>query len=1005
MEIPRKKFWTTVSFSSFLQILPSLSVLGFPIYNGFSTILRILPSRVRPLEGNLLISSRYGASDSRIKVSSAAFYPGKPPVRKGFIRMSAVVLIFLGLLLPGTSIYGADYEDQYRKARNDYYALKTSRKKKKYRSYWLRCVEKFQTVYTQYPQSPRADDALFTVGLLYYDLYGYSFLKSDLTKAFSSFQGLIAKYPSSKLADDGQFKIGEIHLKRKEFSEAYEAFQGVIDQFPRGDMVSLARIKLNELEEYKPRPPAKEVKGYGPKPVPRGESELHPVTRIKYWSNPDYTRVVIYVDKEVPYRNRLLKRDPSINKPPRLYIDIDSAMISPDLKQPIPIHDGLLKMARAGQNSPDTVRVVLDIESIKDYKIFPLNDPFRIVIDIFGASSTEGKALAAMEEKQPVLRPSQPGIERIVIDPGHGGRDPGAIGPSGLMEKDVVLKIAKGLRKRLEKRGYKVFLTRERDIYLPLEERTAIANTKRADLFVSIHANASRKRGARGIETYILNFASDEETMELAARENAISTKRLTDLQIILYSLMLNAKVNESSRLAHHVQESLSNSLNHRKSSHRDRGVKQAPFYVLMGARMPAILAEVSFISNKREERRLKSRKHLDRIASAIARGLNGYIEETRNAQRSLPSPRKTSLKTKGAPERSIEGRMARGSSLYKELKKRKVASDQIALITAKLKPLLDFKDCNPGDSFRLSLDEQGELQTFLYEAGLTDIYEVTREGDQYIASKREVVLDLQLTKVQGKIESTLFDAIDKTGEGDRLALIFADIFAWEIDFHNDPRKGDRFKIVVEKFHKNGQFIRYGNVLTAAYDTPSQEYRGFYFKEPGGQEGYYDENGRSLEKSFLRSPLKFTRITSGYRRRRRHPILGGYRPHLAIDYAAPTGTPIRAVGDGKVVFCGWNRGYGKQVTIKHGNGYTTYYGHLSRYARGIKKGRRVKQKQIIGYVGSTGIATGPHLDYRISKNGKFLDPLKMKSPPISFLRGERLADFEYKRDHLASLLR
>jgi N-acetylmuramoyl-L-alanine amidase len=926
-------------------------------------------------------------------------------VRKEFIRTIAVVLISLGLILSSNALYGADYEDQYGKARDSYYALKDSETKKKYRSYWLRCIEKFRAVYTQYPNSPRADDALFTVGLLYFDLYSYSFLKADLEKALASFQTLGMKYPSSRLADDGQFKIGEIHLKQKEFSKAYEAFHKVVDQFSKSDMVSLARIKLNELKDYKPKPPAKEVKVYRPKPPPRERSELYPVTRIKYWSNPDYTRVVIYVDKEVGYGHRLLKRDPSIHKPPRLYIDIDSAVISPDLKQPIPIYDGLLKMARAAQNSPNTVRVVLDIESIRDFKIFPLNDPFRIVIDIFGASSSEGRALAAIEEKQPVLGASEPRIERIVIDPGHGGRDPGAIGPSGLMEKDVVLKIAKGLRKKLEKRGYEVFLTRERDIYLPLEERTAIANTKKADLFVSVHANASRKRGARGIETYILNFPSDEEAMELAARENAISTKRLTDLQIILYDLMLNAKVNESSRLAHHVQQSLNNSLNRRKSTHRDRGVKQAPFYVLMGARMPAILAEVSFISNRSEERRLKSRKYLNRIVSAIAEGLNGYIDETRSAQRSLPSPRKTSLKLRNVPERIIQGEMAKGSCLYTALKMEGISSHQIALITAHLKPLLNFRDCNPGDTFRLSLDERGELQTFLYEAGLTDIYEIRREGNQYVASKRKVILDRHLTQVKGEIESTLFDAIERAGEGDRLAIAFADIFAWEIDFHNDPRRGDQFKIIVEKFYRDDQFIQYGTILAATYDTPSQEFRGFYFKGPGGQVGYYDEKGRSLEKSFLRSPLKFTRITSGYSRRRRHPILGGYHPHLAIDYAAPTGTPIRAVGDGKVVFCGRNRGYGKQVTIRHGNGYTTYYGHLSRYARGIRKGKRVKQKQVIGYVGSTGLVTGPHLDYRISKNGKFLDPLKMKSPPISSLRGDHLEVFRDERDHLASLLR
>ena len=916
----------------------------------------------------------------------------RPPMMKKPNHLAVVVLISLGLLLSWAPLYGADYEDQYRKARSQYYALKDSPTKKKYRSYWLKCIEEFHAIYTQYPESPRADDALFTVGNLYFELYGYSYLKSDLQDSLFTFQSLVRKYPSSRLADDGQFKIGEIHLKRKGFSEAYEAFQKVVEQFPNGDMVPLARLKLIQLKEYKPEPPP---------PAPKRE-ELSSVREIRYWPNPDYTRVVISLDRQVPYRKHLLRKDPSINKPPRLYIDIDSAEISPELKQPIPIYDGLLKMARAAQNSPDTVRVVLDIESIKDYKIFPLNDPFRIVIDIFGVSSSEGKALAAIEQRQPVLPTSKSGRTRIVIDPGHGGRDPGAIGPSGLKEKDVVLKIAKRLREDLQRRGYEVFLTRETDIYLSLEERTAIANTKDADLFVSIHANASRKRGARGIETYILDFPSDEESMELAAQENSISPTKLTDLQYILFDLQLNVRMNDSSRLANHVQESLNSNMNHGKSSHRDRGVKQAPFIVLMGARMPAVLTEVSFISNRSEERRLKSRAHQGKIATAIAEGLEGYIEETREASRTSPS--RTS-EGKNSAQPTIEGRMEKGSCLYTALKESGVSHDHIALITAQLKSIFDFRDCNPGDSFRVSLDEGGELATFIYEAGLTERYEVKKEEGRYVASKSAMTLDRDLTRITGEIEITLFDAIEKAGEGDRLALAFVDVFAWEIDFHNDPRRADRFTILVEKLSKDGQFIRYGNILAAEYDTLSQKYRGFYFSEPGGRAGYYDERGGSLEKSFLRSPLKFTRITSGYSRRRHHPILGGYHPHLAVDYAAPTGTPIRAVGDGKIVFCGWNRGYGNQVTIKHGNGYMTYYGHLSRFARGIRKGIRVEQKQVIGYVGSTGIATGPHLDFRISKNGKFLDPLKMKSPPSSSLQEEYLADFMAERDRLASLFR
>ncbi len=950
MEILRKKFWTILASLHLSRIFPSPS----------------------PIRHRILT---------------------KPSPITRFLHTSAVLLILSCLFFSSPPAQGSGYEEQYGKARTDYYALKNSEKKKKYRSYWLSCIEEFRAVYTQYPKSPRADDALFTMAMLYHDLYGYSFLKSDLQEALSSFQTLVERYSSSRFADDAQFKIGEIYLNRKEFSRAYMAFQKVVDLFPRGDMVSKARATLKELEEYKPEPLAKEVKG------------LSSVKDIRYWSNPDYTRVVIYVDEQVSYKEHRLRRDPSIKKPGRLYIDIDSAVISPDLKQPIPIHDGLLKMARAAQNTPGTVRVVLDIESIKDYKIFPLNGPlFQIVIDIFGDFSSEGKALAAIEKKQPLLPPSDPGIKRIVIDPGHGGRDPGAIGPSGLKEKDVVLKIAKELKKKLNTRGYEVFLTRERDIYLPLPERTAIANTKNADLFLSIHANASRKRGAQGIETYIYNFPSDEEARELAARENAISPEELTDLQYILYDLMATGKVNESSRLAHHVQHSLCYSLNHRYSDNGDRGIKQAPFYVLMGARMPAILVEVSFISNRLEERRLKSRKYQDKIVAAIGEGLNRYVEETKEAYRASSSPREAST-DRISPGHIIVGRMERGSCLYTSLKKRGVSLDQISLITAHLKPIFDFKDCNPGDTFRVYLDNSGQVQRFEYEANLSHVYEVIRDGDRYVASKKELILDRHLTRVEGEIESSLFDAIEESDEGDRLALAFADIFAWEIDFHNDPRKGDRFNILVEKFYKDGQFIRYGNVLAATYNTPSQAFKGYYFKDQGGREGYYDEKGRSLEKHFLRSPLKFTRITSGYTRRRRHPILGGYHPHLAVDYAAPTGTPIQAVADGKVVFRGWNRGYGRQVAIKHGNGYTTYYNHLSRYGRGIKKGKRVKQKQIIGYVGSTGLATGPHLDYRIAKNGKFLDPLKMKSPPISSIDSKHRADFEAERDYLASLLR
>ena len=293
----------------------------------------------------------------------------------------------------------------------------------------------------------------------------------------------------------------------------------------------------------------------------------------------------------------------------------------------ISIKDGFLKRIRTGQYDRDTVRVVLDLESLFDYKVFSLNDPFRIVVDIRGDKGAGERPPTIA--KQLGLR-----IKRIVIDPGHGGNDPGAIGRGGLKEKDVVLRIGRMLRDKLKKKGFQVFMTREDDTFIPLEERTAFANTKEADLFVSIHANASPKRSASGIETYFLNLTTDEEAMRVAARENATSGKKMSDLQFILFDLMQTSKINESSKLASMVQRSLVSTVKRRYRGVNDLGVKQAPFYVLIGANMPSILVEVSFISNPREERRLRSRRYLECLADGIMKGIEGYISELESMAR-----------------------------------------------------------------------------------------------------------------------------------------------------------------------------------------------------------------------------------------------------------------------------------------------------------------------------------------------------------------------------------
>lgn len=357
------------------------------------------------------------------------------------------------------------------------------------------------------------------------------------------------------------------------------------------------------------------------------------VTNIKYWSNPNYTRVVVSLSGDAAFSRRLLKEDPKIEKPRRLYIDINRARLSPSLKQPIPINDGLLKMARAGQYSKAVVRIVLDIESIEDYKVFPLAEPFRIVVDVIGKKQVRSQETEVGSQPTP-SKPSlaqQLGlkIKRIAIDAGHGGKDSGAVGKNGLKEKDVVLKIAKGLKETLSKEtGAEIVMTRDDDIFIPLEERTAIANTKEADIFISVHANASFNRKAGGVEIYFLNLTNDAVAIRLAARENAVSSKKMSDLQYILNDLIKTSKTNESSRLATFVQESLVSNLRSKYGDIKGNGVKGAPFYVLVGTHMPSILVEVSFISNPKEEARLKDDAYLHEIVQGITSGVARYVKK-----------------------------------------------------------------------------------------------------------------------------------------------------------------------------------------------------------------------------------------------------------------------------------------------------------------------------------------------------------------------------------------
>ena len=527
------------------------------------------------------------------------------------------------------------------KARACKQQLYRSAAKKKYRHNWERCIIRYEKVYKGFPSTDEAVHAMLGAGELWAYLYRYSSKNSDIDKAISLYRELVKHHQDHHLADDAQYRLGEIFYKhKKDPMQAYVEFLKVEVKFPKGDTRAKASKMMNELERVLGKRLVAEEQR---KRETAEKKQLVLVKDIRHWSTPSYTRVVVDVGSQVIYREHLLKRDPSLKKPRRLFVDLLNARISKDIESSIPIKDGLLRMARAAQHDKRTVRVVLDIENMEGYKIFHLYDPFRIVVDVRGEErlSKPGKQIVVQKA------PDQPkqskkdekgislakqlglGVKRIIIDAGHGGKDPGALGKNGIREKDVMLRLAKILAGRVrDDLKCEAILTRTSDTFLPLEDRTAIANTKKGDLFISLHTNAHRDRRVNGIETYILNIALDEDAMNLAALENATSTKNIGDLQMILNDLMLNTKINESGRLAEFVHKGLMKELRMGYKRVQSRGVRQAPFYVLIGAEMPAILVEVGYITNKTENGRLRSTAYLNRTADGIVKGIGSYIKD-----------------------------------------------------------------------------------------------------------------------------------------------------------------------------------------------------------------------------------------------------------------------------------------------------------------------------------------------------------------------------------------
>jgi murein DD-endopeptidase MepM/ murein hydrolase activator NlpD len=365
-----------------------------------------------------------------------------------------------------------------------------------------------------------------------------------------------------------------------------------------------------------------------------------------------------------------------------------------------------------------------------------------------------------------------------------------------------------------------------------------------------------------------------------------------------------------------------------------------------------------------------------------------------------------------------------RNESFYLALQRFDLSHETIMGIVRACEPHTNLKKVKKGDSFELALHESGSFAGLRFELDPESYLTVTAETDGTSAADvmdgartddapAKVTFTAELAAyptqrvvrgVRGTIQTNLFDALRDQGADPLLADQLAEILGWEIDFFRDLRVGDTFVAVYEEHVYEGRKVRDDRVLAVHFVNQGRQHEAYVFDNAFELPSYYDGEGNSLERQFLRAPLKFSRISSGFSKRRLHPVLKRYAPHYGVDFVAPTGTPVLATADGVVIKREYRRGNGNYVGLRHGQGYESYYLHFSRFAKGVKVGGRVKQGQVIGYVGSTGWSTGPHLDYRIKRNGRWMNPRKLKLPPAEPVSAERREEFLRERARLVHLI-
>lgn len=555
------------------------------------------------------------------------------------MKLFRFFLILFILSAPG-GLAGQALGADYAQLRQDYLELIGSPERQQQRRNWETLIDAFDTYLQRYPAAPKA---AFLLARTWDGLARVSGRRSDTETALEHYLRFVERFPDSRLADDALLSAAEATEQRlNDRAQAAELYRRLVLELPTGDMAGRAAQRLAVLDPPKPVVSVPEKAGYQHHDESTGEAPR--LEKIRYWSGPEYTRVVLDLSAPVVAQPHLLSGDN-----PRLYFDLLYTRMAPSLAARVPIRNGLIKQVRASHFNTQKTRVVLDLNRVLEYKTTTLRNPHRLVIDIqgtpakVGLTDADGRSrqgrddsvasiLDQSADRQPVLHVPQErrdeGIRLIVVDAGHGGRDPGAVGPNGILEKDVTLSMAKSVARELRRRlGVKVLMTRSDDRFLELRERTNYANRVGADLFISLHANASPRGRAYGLETYFLNLSKNSQAAEVAARENGTSLEQVSHLEAILFDLMANAKINESSRLAAEVQQAMVAGLRPHYSHIKDLGVKQGPFHVLLGATMPSVLVETAFISHPREEQRLNSSAYRNSVATAISHGIQKYAE------------------------------------------------------------------------------------------------------------------------------------------------------------------------------------------------------------------------------------------------------------------------------------------------------------------------------------------------------------------------------------------